>query len=227
MKKVFLILTLFLSCYFIYTKTEENKKNYLVIGDAISKGINEYGISSYGYSDFIKDYLDENKLLKNYNNTFTNIDYKTSDIVNILKYNQKKNNYNLNRLVKEADIITMSLGIQEIYYKLNKNNQNIYTYIDNIIKDYNQILNYINKFHHEKVYILGYYNVTGTNNDIFNYANYKLEELTKKYNYNYVDLSQILDNNPTYISQINENYVPNIKGYQKISQIIVENLENN
>lgn len=227
MKKVFLILTLFLSCYFIYTKTEENKKNYLVIGDAISKGINEYGISSYGYSDFIKDYLDENKLLKNYNNTFTNIDYKTSDIVNILKYNQKKNNYNLNRLVKEADIITMSLGIQEIYYKLNKNNQNIYTYIDNIIKDYNQILNYINKFHHEKVYILGYYNVTGTNNDIFNYANYKLEELTKKYNYNYVDLSQILDNNPTYISQIDENYMPNIKGYQKISQIIVENLENN
>lgn len=227
MKKVFLILTLFLSCYFIYTKTEGNKKNYLVIGDSISKGINEYGISSYGYSDFIKDYLDENKSLKNYNNTFTNIDYKVSDIVNILKYNQKKNNYNLNRLIKEADIITISLGIQEIYYKLNKNNQNIYTYIDNIIKDYNQILNYINKFHHEKVYILGYYNVTGTNNDIFNYANYKLEELTKKYNYNYVDLSQILDNNPTYISQIDENYMPNIKGYQKISQIIVENLENN
>ena len=36
-----------------------------------------------------------------------------------------------------------------------------------------------------------------------------------------------LDNNPTYISQINNNYLPNIKGYQKISQIIVENLKNN
>ena len=40
MKKVFLILTLFLSCYFVYTKTEGNKKNYLVIGDSLSKGIN-------------------------------------------------------------------------------------------------------------------------------------------------------------------------------------------
>ena len=34
-------------------------------------------------------------------------------------------------------------------------------------------------------------------------------------NYIYIDLSKILDNNPTYISQINNNYLPNIKGYQK------------
>lgn len=227
MKKVFLILTLFLSCYFIYTKTEGNKQNYLVIGDSLSKGINEYGISSYGYSDFIKDYLEENKLLKNYDQTFTSIDYKTSDILNILKYNQTKNNQNLNRLIKETNIITISLGIQEIYYKLNNNNQNIYTYIDNMINDYDQILNYISRFPPKKVYVLGYYNTSKTNNDIFNYANYKLEELTKNYNYDYIDLSRILDNNPTYINQINSNYMPNIKGYQKISQIIVEKIKNN
>ena len=160
MKKVFLILTLFLSCYFVYTKTEGNKKNYLVFGDSLSKGINEYGVKSYGYSDFIKDYLDEKHLLKNYNNTFTNIDYKVSDIVTILEYNKSKNNITLSRLIKEADIITVSIGIQEIYYKIDKNNQNIYTYIDTMINDYNKILNYINKFHHDKVYILGYYNIS-------------------------------------------------------------------
>ena len=227
MKKVFLILTLFLSCYFIYTKTEGNKKNYLVIGDSLSKGINEYGVASYGYSDFIKDYLENKKILKNYNKTYTDVNYKVSDIVKILEYNESKNNMSLNRLIKEADIITISLGIDEIYYKINKNNQNIYTYIDNMISDYNKILNYISKFHYDKVYILGYYNTTKNNIDIFNYANYKLEVLTKKYNYTYIDLSKILDNNPTYISQINNNYMPNIRGYEKISQIIVENLKNN
>lgn len=227
MKKVFLILTLFLSCYFIYTKTEGNKKNYLVIGDSLSKGINEYGVASYGYSDFIKDYLENKKILKNYNKTYTDVNYKVSDIVKILEYNESKNNISLNRLIKEADIITISLGIDEIYYKINKNNQNIYTYIDNMISDYNKILDYISKFHHDKVYILGYYNTTKNNIDIFNYANYKLEVLTKKYNYTYIDLAKILDNNPTYISQISNNYMPNIRGYQKISQIIVENLKNN
>lgn len=227
MKKVFLILTLFLSCYFIYTKTEGDKKNYLVIGDSLSKGINEYGVASYGYSDFIKDYLENKKILKNYNKTYTDVNYKVSDIVKILEYNESKNNISLNRLIKEADIITISLGIDEIYYKINKNNQNIYTYIDNMIIDYNKILNYISKFHHDKVYILGYYNTTKNNIDIFNYANYKLEVLTKKYNYTYIDLAKILDNNPTYISQISNNYMPNIRGYEKISQIIVENLKNN
>lgn len=227
MKKVFLILTLFLSCYFIYTKTEGDKKNYLVIGDSLSKGINEYGVVSYGYSDFIKDYLEDKKILKNYNKTYTDVNYKVSDIVKILEYNESKNNISLNRLIKEADIITISLGIDEIYYKINKNNQNIYTYIDNMISNYNKILNYISKFHHDKVYILGYYNTTKNNIDIFNYANYKLEVLTKKYNYTYIDLAKILDNNPTYISQISNNYMPNIRGYEKISQIIVENLKNN
>ena len=145
MKKVFLILTLFLSCYFVYTKTEGNKKNYLVIGDSLSKGINEYGVASYGYSDFTKDFLEESHLLKSYNNSFANIDYKVSDIVTILEYNKSKNGVTLNRLIKEADIITMSIGIQEIYYKIDKNNQNIYTYIDTMINNYNKILNYINK----------------------------------------------------------------------------------
>ena len=227
MKKVFLILTLFLSCYFVYTKTEGNKKNYLVIGDSLSKGINEYGVASYGYSDFTKDFLEESQLLKSYNNSFANIDYKVSDIVTILEYNKSKNGITLNRLIKEANIITMSIGIQEIYYKIEKNNQNIYTYIDTMINNYNKILNYINKFHHDKVYVLGYYSISNNNSDIINYANYKLSTLVKKYNYIYIDLSKILDNNPTYISQINNNYLPNIKGYQKISQIIVENLKNN
>ena len=48
----------------------------------------------------------------------------------------------------------------------------------------------------------------------------------KKENYTYIDLSKIFDNNPTYINKINSNYLPNVKGYQKISQIIVENLKN-
>ena len=92
MKKVFLILILFLSCYIIYNNTVDNKMYYLTIGDFLSKGTNEYGISSYGYSDFIKDYLYKTKKLKGYNKTFTDNDYRISDIVRILEYNESKNN---------------------------------------------------------------------------------------------------------------------------------------
>lgn len=226
MKKVFLVLILFICCYFIYNKTIDNKLFYLTIGDSLSKGINEYGMVSYGYNEYIKEYLNKNKLLKNYNKTFTNSDYRIIDVIKLIEYNEKKDNYSLNRLIKEADIITISLGMNELYYKLSNNTQNLYTYIDNMINNYNKILTYINNFHHKKVYVLGYYNVQGEHNDIFDYANYKLEEICKKHNFYYIDLSKVFTNNPNYFSKT-DSFIPNNKGYEKISQIIVENLKNN
>ena len=165
-------------------------------------------------------------MLKEYNNTFTSNDYRILDIIRILSYNEKKDNYSLNRLIKESDIITVSLGMSEIYSKILNNNQNIYTYIDSLINDYTKIMNYINKFHHQKVIILGYYNVLGTKDDIFDYANYKLEIECQKREFIYVDLSKILSNNPNYFSK-KDTFVPNLEGYEKISQIIVEKIQNN
>ena len=225
MKKVFLILILFLSCYIIYNKTIDNKIFYLTIGDFLSKGTTEYE-NSYGYNGYIRDYLQEKKQLKEYNQIFTNDDYRIIDIIKILEYNEKKEEYSLNRLIKQADIITISLGMNEIYYKIKKDNKKIYNYIDNMLNDYSKILDYINKFHHEKVLILGYYNTMGTNNDIFEYANYKLKELCNKYNFIYIDLSNNLDNNPKYFAK-KDSFIQNNKGYEKISQIILEKLENN
>lgn len=226
MKKVCLIIILFLSCYFIYNKTINEKLYYLTIGDAISKGTNGYNIVTYGYNDHIKDYLSNKNKLKEYNKTFTNNDYTIEEIARIIKYNETKDGYTLNRLIKKADIITISLGMNELYYKLEQNNENIYTYIDNILDKYQEILDYINKFHHQKVYILGFYNTLGKDNDIFEYANYNLNKLCNKYNYTYIDLSKQLDNNPNYIANQTK-FIPNSKGYEKIFQIIVENLENN
>ena len=192
----------------------------------LAKGTNEYGVSNNGYSDYIRDYLKNKGILKEYNNTFTSNDYRMLDIIRILSYNEKKDNYSLNRLIKESDIITVSLGMSEIYNKILNNNQNIYTYIDSLINDYTKIMNYINKFHHQKVIILGYYNVLGTKDDIFDYANYKLEIECQKRGFIYVDLSKILSNNPNYFSK-KDTFVPNLEGYEKISQIIVEKIQNN
>ena len=226
MKKVFLILILFLSCYFIYNKTVDNKVYYLTIGDSLSKGTNEYGVVSYGYNEYIRDHLEQKNILKEYNKTFTNNDYRIIDVIKVLEYNEKKDNYSLNRLIKKADIITISLGMNDIYYKLKKEDKRIYTYIDNMMTNYDKILTYINKFPHDKVFVLGYYNVSGESNDIFSYANYKLKEICNKNEFTFIELSNIFTNNPIYFSKTGS-FIPNNKGYEKISQIIVENLKNN
>ena len=66
MKKILLVLTLFLSCYFIYSFTNDKKISYLTIGDSLSKGTSEYGTSSKGYSEQLKEYLSNNQKLKDY-----------------------------------------------------------------------------------------------------------------------------------------------------------------
>ena len=62
MKKILLILFLFLSCYIIYAKTYDDKKFYLAVGDGITAG----------YNDIIINYLDNLDILKEYNNSFIN-----------------------------------------------------------------------------------------------------------------------------------------------------------
>ena len=118
MKKIILVLIIFIACYFIYNLTIDKKVSYLTLGDILSKGTNEYGVSNNGYSNYIRDYLKDKGMLKEYNNTFTSNDYRILDIIRILSYNEKKDNYSLNRLIKESDIITVSLGMSEIYSKI-------------------------------------------------------------------------------------------------------------
>ena len=213
MKKIILILFLFLSCYIIYNLTEEKGLSCLVIGDTIADN----------------KYIKDNSLITNYNNTYINKDYRIIDLINIIKYNEEQETDNkkisIHRLLKNTDILIISIGMNDLYYKLNTNSQNIYTYLNDMLNNIEKLLNEINKYNYKQVYILGYYNITNNNNDIFTYINYKLKKLSNKYHYNYIELNNILRNNPNYLKNTN-NFELNSQGSSKISKIIVENLKN-
>ena len=70
-------------------------------------------------------------------------------------------------LLKNADIITISIGMNELYYKLSINNENIYTYMNDMINDLEVLFSLINRYNHKKVFVINYYNVNNYNKDIF------------------------------------------------------------
>lgn len=228
MKKIIFILILFLSCYIIYNLTIDSKVNYVTLGDSLSGGINIYGIKQYGYSDYIKDYLYKEDKLKYYNDSFTDSNYRITDLIKMIEYNEIKKlngvDVSINQILKKADIITLSIGMNELYYKFNINNENIYNYINELLKDMNKLLISINKFNCDKVFVLGYYNV-GVEREYINYINVKLEDIVNDYDFEYVDLATIFDNNPIYFDK-SDSFVPNNDGYLKISKIIIEKLQN-
>lgn len=228
MKKIIFILILFLSCYIIYNLTVDSKFNYVTLGDSLSNGVNIYGIKQYGYSDYVKDYLYKEDKLKSYCDVFTDQNYRITDLIKMIEYNEiiKLNGkkVSINQLLKKANIITLSIGMNELYYKLNINDENIYNYMNELLVDINKLLLLIDKFDCEKVFVLGYYNV-GVEQEYINYINVKLNDVVDNYGYEYIDLANIFDNNPIYFDK-NGSFVPNNDGYLKISKIIIEKLEN-
>ena len=228
MKKIISILILFLSCYFIYNLTIDNELYYLSIGDGIAKGItNESNVSVYNYADSIKDYLTSKNKLKGFNNSFVDKDYRITDLLRIIKYKEEivvnNDHISINELLKKADIVTISLGMNELYYKILVDNNNIYSYIEGMLSDMELLLKEVDRYNHKKVIVLGYYNTTDNNKDIFNYVNYKLKNIVNKRGFEFVDVDKIVNNNTNYFTN-NTNFYLNNGGYQKISQIIVEKI---
>ena len=212
MKKIILVLFLFLSCYIIYNLTEDKSISCLVIGDHIADN----------------PYIKDNDLIFEYNNQYINKDHRLIDLINIIKYNEeiKENNKNISihRLLKTTDILIISIGMNDIYYKLNDNTKNIYTYMNDMVNNMEILLDQISNYNYQKVIILGYYNTTNKHNDLFTYLNYKMKRITSKYEYTYLELNDILKNNPKYLEN-NNTFTLNNLGYEEISKIIVENLK--
>ena len=202
MKKIILILFLFLSCYLIYIKTEKKELSYVAIGDSIAN-------------------LNYNNQYRNYNNNYINTEYRIVDLINIIKYQEDKT---IHRAIKNADILIISVGMNDICYKLNTNITNIYDYLNNMINNLNILFNEIDKYNYKEVFVLGYYNISNKNNDLFTYINYKLKSLTEKYHYSYIELNNILKNNNNYYKK-DDNFNLNIYGYNEINKIIVEKLK--
>lgn len=228
MKKIISILILFLSCYFIYNLTIDNELFYLSIGDGIAKGITDDGnVSEYNYTDSIKYYLTSKNKLKGFNNSFVNKNYRITDLLRIIKYKEEivvdNDHISINELLKKADIVTISLGMNELYYKILVDNNNIYSYIDGMLSDMELLLKEVDRYNHKKVIVLGYYNTTNNNKDIFNYVNYKLKNIVNKRGFEFIDVDKIINNDTNYFTN-NTNFYLNNEGYQKISQIIVEKI---
>ena len=227
MKKIIFILFLFVSCYYIYEATYNSKLHYVSLGDGISKGMNSYGMVSYGYSDYIKTHLISKDRLSSYNKSFAKADIRIIDIINMIEDNAVTNTsdgeLSINQLLGRADIISLSVGMSELSYKLNINTDNIYEYIDNMIGEADILFKYIDKYDSKYVFVIGYYNIYNGKDDIFDYANIKLKKLCNKYKFSFISVSKLPSE--YVIDRTRNNYYPSTEGYRFIANKITERLD--
>lgn len=204
MKKIFLIIFMFILVFLIYILNLDKKIYVLSMGDYITLGNN-----GNNYQNDISNYL--GKKLENNVIYGNNGDYRIIDLFNDIKNNKKfkfeDKVYTINNAIIKADIIFVSIGMNDLRY--NKNNNN-YDYIDEVIDDLDKLFKLIRKYSKEKIYIFNYYDL-GTQ---LKYVNNRLEKVANRYNINIIDISNI------------ENMELNKTDFDNISKKIKNNFTN-
>lgn len=236
MKKIIVFILIIFLVYIIYQANDKKMIDYLVLGDSISMGINSYGNKTNGYSDYIKTYLNDNNLLHGYNDYFCKFGYSikelNSDINNNknIIYNDKT--YNIKKELREADLVTVAIGMDELINLINKNDisnfNNIKDQLDEISEYMDKMIKNITSLSKSQIIVLGYYNPYNKNdkniNRILAYLNDKYIDICKKYTCSYIDVYGTIKNDKKYLPNKNDYHITS-KAYLKIANKIID--ENN
>lgn len=216
--------------FIIYKIAFKEEYVYLPIGDALAKGYTPFEDYNSSYVDYYYDYLkskNENYVInKNYISEDIRIKDLTSEFNNIGESNIKE-------AVHEADVITLSIGSEELFSKLRSsynlkyldNTKNI-KFIDEMFISYEELVKNMRSMTKKPIYLIGYYSPITLNDEnqnyivsLFNYLDSKFEVLEEKYNVNYVKISDGFINNSSYLPNIN-NAFPSLDGYNYIAEQI-------
>lgn len=214
MKKIIFTFLVVLITFLIYFFNRSEKTYYLSLGDYLSYGINNFNTVNNSYSNNIKEYYKEN--LSNYVNYSTFEDYRVMDLINDINYNKsiiyENKEYKLQNLLIKANIITLSIGMNDLIYK-SKVTTDLYEYTDELLSDIENLFILIRKYNKDEIYFLSFYN--SINNDkLIMYANKKLESICNKNKIKFVDIS-LLNN------YIIKGIYPNNDGYTYITNEIL------
>lgn len=237
MKMKIVIVLAFFSLLVLFSYFQNNNKeiNYTILGD---KELFSNNLKSVNFSDLIYKKLDDDNVLGFYSKDFVQKDIRIIDVINNIDDNIKVDNITIQNILKRTDILVLSIGNNEINYKLSRvdkdinNDIEIYKYLDEIVSDNNKLIEKIESISRCKIIFLGYYNDTNNqgNNKYYTYLNKSLQKSLNKENIEFINLFDILNRDDTYLTDTTPVYITNegnIAIYNKIvSKIYALDLHN-
>lgn len=238
-KKTIFISLVVLIIFLTYLFFNDERINYVVLGDSLAQGINPYGEVSYSYTDYISDYLKDNGKLKTFIKGYATSGYTTSDLLNDLRNNREIDvdgkHVNIRHALRESDLVTISIGANDFFKGINLNAldlTNVDSYkkkIDNILDEIDIVLREVRKYAKGDVIVVGYYNpfnklfpsYRSNLDEIFEYADIKYKEVCSNNSTDYVSVYSLFKENSDFLPNPFDIH-PNLKGYSAISRLIID-----
>ena len=230
MKKILTLGIIILCVFIIYLTTIDKKVYYLALGDEIALGLTKTGYYEKNYTEYIKEYLEKQNKLETFTNDYVTQGYRITDIINDIKNNKEieETNKTIKNTLIKADLLTISIGTNDIISKIQDTNKldkidykNLNKNIQEITQDLEKLLKLIREYCKEDIILIGLY-INTTNeklNEIIKTSNENFEMISKKYKVKYINLYKIINSN--------EFIYPNKLDHEKIGNKIIEEINNN
>lgn len=247
--KLLFLLLVIISTLLIYKITYHKGYNYVSLGDSLAAGRNPYGEENYGYSDYVKDYLESRKFLKSYVKDFATSGYTINNLKDDIKNNKRleidDEQVSIRKVLRESDIVTISIGANDFIEALHIDKYNRddierilenkalhKSEIDNIANNLNDLLIEVKKYAKNEIILVGYYNplphLSNYKNeidDLIAYGNQKFSQIADSNEIYFVDIFDDFDGQLKYFPNPFDIH-PNSFGYKIISSRIIEVINN-
>lgn len=180
--------------FFIYLSSIDNKVYFLALGDYQL-------IDNDNYSLLTKEELVKNNKLEIYVDNFNVENARITDLINYINNNRKVKIDNKEKTIKnaliKADFVLLSVGSNDLFYKLDNKpvlNEMLYDNVDEIINDYEMLLQIVKEYCKEDIFVTGFYNPYGSDYDeLIHYANDKLKNILADLDITYVEINKCIN----------------------------------
>lgn len=214
--------------------------NYLALGDSLAAGMVETGEIGTGYADFLAQTLEEADLLASYNKGFAVPGYTTEQVLNELTKDVEKpssetgKNVSLIDEVKKADVITISVGANDVLKNLKHDEAGNISFemsevqqaIGKMVGNYAAILQRIAQINPTAdVFVMGYYNpfphVTELSvqlNMLVGILDEKVKGMAEGHGAYFVKVNDVIASNTAVYLPNPENIHPSESGYKAVAE---------